>query len=328
MINPSIKRLDFNKDNAMGKLHEIYQAEDFDLKTLLKSLDENKSEDINQADEKGYTLLHLACIFKDIDTITELLQRKAKVTVCDNYQNTPLQYALYTGHEKIIRLLVKNGADVNAKLTLGNTALYDFCRACDFFIVKLLLDLGADISFAGTHYDTLLNTALALEKPEKNELIQILFNHGGIGINNDFTLIPKTTLDSTLIDNTFIVASTRDGNPFTSDNSITNVDQFKKAIAAGVQFNYKILYKMIKNVVEDGNENPELLLILEELKKGWQRQESMKSFKEHYIFYFASHLSFFQEQIAKTKIPVELIESIENLADELEIHKKPKLSKK
>lgn len=69
----------------------------------------------------------------------------------DKDQMTPLQWAAYTGHEGLVRLLLRNGADINfhpAKedVKMLTTALHLAAEIGNEDVVKLLLTNGADPS--------------------------------------------------------------------------------------------------------------------------------------------------------------------------------------
>jgi ankyrin repeat protein len=64
---------------------------------------------------------------------------------------TPLMYASWFGHEEMIRLLLKHGADPNLESYGPNTALIDATIAGHDEVVILLLDAGAKVDFIGQH---------------------------------------------------------------------------------------------------------------------------------------------------------------------------------
>jgi len=63
-------------------------------------------------DELGCTPLHLACKKKGKTECVELLlEQRANIMAGDNRNWTPLHYAAYNGHPKVINFLVKFEAD-------------------------------------------------------------------------------------------------------------------------------------------------------------------------------------------------------------------------
>ena len=63
----------------------------------------------------------------------------------ENFE-TPLFQALRTEDVDIVKLLVKNGADVNKENKDGNTPLIKACKKENKNIVKLLIEYGADVN--------------------------------------------------------------------------------------------------------------------------------------------------------------------------------------
>ena len=59
--------------------------------------------------------------------------------------STPLMEAASGGYADIVKLLIDHGANVNAKSSVGNTALTYACCGGYEDVVKILLDAGADV---------------------------------------------------------------------------------------------------------------------------------------------------------------------------------------
>ena len=62
-------------------------------------------------------------------------------------------YAAQEGHEEILRLLLENGADVNAKDRSKKTALHMAADKGHVSTLKLLLKNGADINSVSSAFD-------------------------------------------------------------------------------------------------------------------------------------------------------------------------------
>jgi len=60
--------------------------------------------------------------------------------------HTPLSFAVISGKEKVINKLVEDGADVNAKLSLGQVPLHIACNMNHEIMVTSLLNNGADVN--------------------------------------------------------------------------------------------------------------------------------------------------------------------------------------
>jgi hypothetical protein len=75
-------------------------------------------------DECGMTPLHYAAENGHVEIARLLLQNGADVNAKDNYGWTPLHIAAMYGHVDIIHLLVENGADLEAQDSIGRRALH------------------------------------------------------------------------------------------------------------------------------------------------------------------------------------------------------------
>jgi hypothetical protein len=71
-----------------------------------------------------------------------------------------LQVASYEGHKAIAKLLIENGADVNAQGGHYGNALQTASYKGHEAIVKLLIEHGADVNAQGGHYGNALDVAL------------------------------------------------------------------------------------------------------------------------------------------------------------------------
>ena len=103
----------------------------------------------------GYTCLHFACDgsdkgFKRKDIVEKLLEKKAELEARDAKGNTPLLTAAGTGVSDVMRLLVRQRADVNAVNDRGLGALQ---RAGNHSsdVARILKEAGArNTQVAGT----------------------------------------------------------------------------------------------------------------------------------------------------------------------------------
>jgi ankyrin repeat protein len=94
----------------------------------------------------GYTPLHLAAQLGHATVIAPLMAAGAPVGAVTATGTTPLMQAAHSGNQDAVRILIENGADLNAKETAnGQTALM-FAAASDRVdVVKMLIARGADL---------------------------------------------------------------------------------------------------------------------------------------------------------------------------------------
>ena len=92
-----------------------------------------------------------------------LIKAGADVNARDNDNSTPLHAAVWFGKPQMIELLIKNGASVNAQDHLGNTPLHAAVAVGDadkqFHIAELLLNNGADVNLKNAEGQTPLDLA-------------------------------------------------------------------------------------------------------------------------------------------------------------------------
>ena len=82
--------------------------------------------DIQAPDDTGATPLMYAALYAGPDVLVALLDDGAPVNTGNKYGATPLMWA--AGHAENVQLLVRRGADVNAKASDGVTALVAAAR--------------------------------------------------------------------------------------------------------------------------------------------------------------------------------------------------------
>ncbi|KAJ5140977.1 hypothetical protein N7448_004385 [Penicillium atrosanguineum] len=79
---------------------------------------------------------------------------------CDEFEyGSALQAACFNGHDKIVMMLLENGANVSAQGGKYGTALHAACDRGHSKVVQMLLGGGANIDTGGGYYGTALQTA-------------------------------------------------------------------------------------------------------------------------------------------------------------------------
>lgn len=82
---------------------------------------------LDEQDEDGRTPLHLAALNGDVETIKVLMKNGADIDIQDKYDgNTALHFAANSACAEAVKTLVENGADVNIQDKYGKTALILF----------------------------------------------------------------------------------------------------------------------------------------------------------------------------------------------------------
>ncbi len=101
-------------------------------------------KNIEERDKRGYTLLHIAVIAKNLEAVELLLEHRADMYARDsNGFHSP--FSLAAEDIGLFKLFLKHGADVNYQYNKSETALTLAAKGCrNFELVKLLLSKGAD----------------------------------------------------------------------------------------------------------------------------------------------------------------------------------------
>ena len=90
----------------------------------------------------GDTRLHKAVRRNDLKTVEMLIKQGANVNARDENGNTPLHWAAFKKNIPVVKLLITQGADVNAQDERGITPLF---LTDDLEIVKALVEKGASV---------------------------------------------------------------------------------------------------------------------------------------------------------------------------------------
>lgn len=104
--------------------------------------------------------LHYACHFGYKDVAELLLKNGADINAKEETDSTVLHLASSNGHKDVAELLLMNGADINAKEESGWTALDCACRFGYKDIAEVLLLHGADVGAKNEDLRTPLDVLL------------------------------------------------------------------------------------------------------------------------------------------------------------------------
>jgi ankyrin repeat protein len=123
----------------------------------------------------GQKSLFQAVIESNEASVKLLLAEGAEVDARDEIGKTPLIIAADKGYFPIVQLLIQNGADINAQHNLHWTALMFAAGKGHSAIVKLLVENGANINFVSKSDYTALILASAAGYAE---IVDLLLENG------------------------------------------------------------------------------------------------------------------------------------------------------
>ncbi|XP_052466876.1 ankyrin-3 isoform X3 [Carassius gibelio] len=130
-------------------LHIAARKDDTKAAALLLQSDNNADVEskmmVNRTTESGFTPLHIAAHYGNINVATLLLNRGAAVDFKARNDITPLHVASKRGNANMVRLLLERGARIDARTKDGLTPIHCGARSGHEQVVELLLDRGAPI---------------------------------------------------------------------------------------------------------------------------------------------------------------------------------------
>jgi len=132
------------EENIFGK-----EKDKFEKKPKYRKISELKLSELDKE-------LYETCKGNDVERVRELIEAGANVNMREKYGVTPLMVAY---DEKIIRLLVEKGADLEAVDNhLGNSVLYRSLGRIEK--LKLLIELGINLKAKNKNGNTILQAAM------------------------------------------------------------------------------------------------------------------------------------------------------------------------
>lgn len=145
--------------------------------SIVPSIKDNIS-DINNSNlsSNGKTPLLLSAKNCHLEMVKILIKNKANVNVCDYDNNTPLLLCLdesyQEDHIKIAKLLIKNKANVNMKNKNNCSAIHYATETGSITIIKLLIENGANINSKDKFGSTPLKLLIDLYPPYNRCIIR------------------------------------------------------------------------------------------------------------------------------------------------------------
>lgn len=128
----------------------ISLIQDYDIEGLVIALD--NGGDVNEiyAKKAAATPLHCACIMDSVDAVNILLDRGANMLIANQYGRLAICYAYDNNNFEIVRAMLERGFPVNTKISQWSTPLTEACSKRDVQMVRLLMDMKADVNMSGS----------------------------------------------------------------------------------------------------------------------------------------------------------------------------------
>ena len=160
-----------------GQPHKINSAAEIALKGAFANRDDKKIREaikdgarVNIRNRDGSTLLEYAVAGGDKDLVELIIDHGADLSATTR-GFTPLMSAAWHGRVAMMRIMVKNGADLNARDDYGRTALMLAVSQNKAAAVKFLLSKGADKNLRESDGYTALDIGI---KEKRYAIVQLL----------------------------------------------------------------------------------------------------------------------------------------------------------
>ena len=136
-----------NKPNRRGQLpiHLAIGRSNYECVKVLLKYNCNVEYPLPNSKDKITPLMY-ACQMGNGKIVRLLIENGAKVEARDRYQKTALIHAIVAGHADIMSYLLRLGASPNAVDSSGNSCLHYACAYGWYFGVKMLLESGAHLN--------------------------------------------------------------------------------------------------------------------------------------------------------------------------------------
>ncbi|XP_023811300.1 ankyrin repeat domain-containing protein 27 isoform X2 [Oryzias latipes] len=115
---------------------------------------------VNSCNADGFTPLHVAALHGHSALAGLLIRRGANINARTNQSATPLHLASQNGHHQVVRLLLECNAKLNKKDCHGNTPLMHACLSGHLETVSMLLQSKAMVDTTNLQGNTALHEAV------------------------------------------------------------------------------------------------------------------------------------------------------------------------
>jgi len=145
-----------------------------DLEKTRRLLKHNPSR-VFVKDKEGFTALHYAASHGHVEIAKLLLANGADVNAMTDKAATPLQYAVWYGGKETVQLLLSNKADTEVQGEIGGTPLYDAAAHGQIEEVGMLLAAKADVNARTLQGYTALSVAAS---NGHEDVVRLLIDNG------------------------------------------------------------------------------------------------------------------------------------------------------
>ncbi|KAJ2953625.1 hypothetical protein O0L34_g1229 [Tuta absoluta] len=132
-------------DWERGLWNAAYNGDNERVQSLIDKA-KNVKEVVNAPDNSGYTALHYAARCGNVDTCKILLNNGADINAQTSGKATPLHKAAAAGKINTVKFLIQSGADINLQDVDGETLLHKAAGNRNHEVINFILDAYPQLS--------------------------------------------------------------------------------------------------------------------------------------------------------------------------------------
>lgn len=167
------------------------------MTTLNRREEARKAAELLVAKGADVSAIHWAAFIGDIQKVKEFIGQGVDVNAKeDRMAATPLLFAVSGGQKDVIRFLIAQGADVNARARVLSTALHVAVLCAEMDIIELLLDQGADVN-QNSMFGTPLDISALFARTDAASLL--IRNGANVNATSKISPFPGTALHKVLL---------------------------------------------------------------------------------------------------------------------------------
>lgn len=161
-----LNKRDENRRSALWHSASLGQLE------VVKAILKRYRQDLNERDVNGYSPLARATLNGHQSMVELLLKQGADLNVLTEDKNNILMLSVLSGKKAFIAQLIKQGAEINQKNNAGNTALMIAASAGNNAVIEQLIHAGADMQLRNSDDMNAYQIAIKSGHKESAEIIR------------------------------------------------------------------------------------------------------------------------------------------------------------
>jgi len=171
MSSKSVLLFFFLAITTFGFSQDIFDAARTGNLEQIKTLSAKNRDTVNAVNARGFNPLMIACYRGQTEAAILLVKKGANVNA-KSEEGSALQAACYQNNAELTMFLIKKKANIEVKGPDGNNTLMYAVMNQNVDIVKLLVKKGVDLNAKNNDGQTAYSLAMTLENKEIQELVK------------------------------------------------------------------------------------------------------------------------------------------------------------